>query len=324
MTDKIHISADTFEAAADWLLMIDEDPNVRVSEAFERWLYASPSHLQAFVEVSRSWDAVAPERLGYIAHVLVAVRKVASLRQRALFPSRHQVGFALAGVAALVCAAIIYMTQAFPTGAKSFYHAEVGEIRSIELADYSVLYLDTDTSAAVEHSSDSRIVTLEYGRVFVDVNGADPRVFKVMTGPLAFTATGTAYSVLTQPGGYCLEVYEGTVEIRRDQRLLGTFHAGEGAQVLGYAVNRFDVSTSRTEQPDWTRNRVVFEGTPLAEAVAKFNRYSHKKIVLSAFVKHDMPVTGTFALNDVDAFLGSVEVILGANIRETDNKVLIE
>ena len=309
------------EAATDWLLMIEEDASVLTSDAFEGWLHSSPAHLQAFADVSDTWEDVVPERLGVTAHELVLRRKISTLFH---LPAIKTAGFAIATCVALLCMVVAYPHLVPPRAEPQFYQAGIGEIRTIELADASTLYVDTDTSAEVIQSAESRLVTLDHGRVFVKVNSADPRVFKVTAGRMAFTATGTAYAVRILDAGYRLDVYEGTVEIRRDGRLLGAVRAGEGARVSGFTVNRFAVPTTPgMPRPEWTNNRIVFTATPLAEAVAEFNRYSRREIVLGSHHLGNEPVSGTFALNDVEAFLQAVTVIVDAPLHETGGTVTI-
>ena len=313
------------DAAADWLLLIAEDPGVRVSEPFERWLHAAPENLRAFAQVSNSWAATAPERLGFFSSLLLLHQRGARL-WRSLMPSGagRRAGFALAGITALVCLALVYVLVPSATLPPAYYSAPTGTVRTVELADKSTLYIESGTDTRVVMARNSRTVELDHGGVFVKVNGRDSRIFKVVSGPTAFVATGTAYSVRTYEGGPRLQVYEGTVEIRRESRLLGAVHAGEGARVDGYALTRFPVHvTPDMPRPDWTRNRINFDTTPLADAVSEFNRYSRKRIVLLGDGLPQESVSGTFALNDVEAFLHSVTIVAGARLRETDTTIYI-
>jgi transmembrane sensor len=315
------INEKILETATDWLLLIEEDASVAVSEPFERWLHASPLHIRAFSRVSNTWERMAPERLGLAARLLVLWRRGASLFR---VPGVKASGLSLASCMALAGLFIIYTSLAPLSGDPAFYSAGVGEVRTVTLADTSTLYLDTDTSASVRLSSSNRIVALDRGRVFVDVNSQDPRTFKVTAGQIAFTATGTAYAVRALDAGYRLEVYEGTVEIRRNGRLLGAVRAGAGARVSGFAIDRFTIPSHTGEtSPDWTRNRIAFTATPLAEAIAQFNRYSRKTIILGDTTLGDRPVSGTFALNDVDAFLQAVTLIVDTPLHENDRTVII-
>ena len=59
------------------------------------------------------------------------------------------------------------------------------------------------------------------------------------------------------------------------------------------------------------------------DAVGEFNRYSTKKIIVAAAVLQAERITGTFALDDVDAFIRSVAVVAGATVTETDTRVII-
>jgi transmembrane sensor len=56
----------------------------------------------------------------------------------------------------------------------------------------------------------------------------------------------------------------------------------------------------------WQRGQVVFEDTPLNEAVTEFNRYSETKIQLDGADLDHIRVGGTFKVGDIASFVEAI------------------
>jgi transmembrane sensor len=69
----------------------------------------------------------------------------------------------------------------------------------------------------------------------------------------------------------------------------------------------------------WTKNRIIFENTPMSEAVAEFARYSPRRVILVDEELRTRKISGVFASNDLQSlvqFLASdprVEITSDAN-----------
>ena len=72
----------------------------------------------------------------------------------------------------------------------------------------------------------------------------------------------------------------------------------------------------------WTNGRLLFEATPLAEAIAEINRYAVQPIVLEADAYRGRPLSGAFETGDPAAFAEAVASIYGLRLVERDDKAL--
>lgn len=59
---------------------------------------------------------------------------------------------------------------------------------------------------------------------------------------------------------------------------------------------------------------LVFEGDPLHEVVAEFNRYARTKIIIADPALREMRLGGYFPVGDTEGFLSSLEVSFGIKV----------
>ena len=254
MTRHSDINTALLDEAADWALRIEEDPALRVSEGFERWLHRSPDHIAAFASVSGLWDDTAPHRIPRLNRWALALRVALEDHLPARTPRRTRTGGGTApapsglytghlsipmpAIRAVVLTACVVVCGAAalrlagPGGVdRAGYGTAIGEIRQVALRDATVMHLDSATRVQTAFSDRARRVDLAGGRVFVDVTRMADRPFTVHVGDTGFTALGTAYSVHRDTARIRLEVYEGRVRIVRPGRDPVTIAAGDGAHV---------------------------------------------------------------------------------------------
>ena len=318
--DKTHPFVDdaALEDAAEWLLRIEDAPDVLTSEAFERWLHADPVHVTAFNALANEWGAAETLGLDQLAAVSRQVKPASQGMFGALLDTFRKPWFAggLGALAAVGLALVLFLDPLAPAGAGStVYETAKGEVSTFDLADGSLLILDSASSAKVTLDKAQRLVELAGGRVFVDVEPDRDRPFMVTSEGASFTALGTAYAVERADDGWRLEVYEGTVRAITPSAV-EEFTAGTGAFFSEAGLTRFDLGeTLLGDQPDWTSERVVFEGTTLADALKAFERYSDSQVDIADEDLRSYKVSGVFRLTDMGSFLKSVEILSGAQLR---------
>ena len=208
------------------------------------------------------------------------------------------------GVSALVGFDPAYRTQDFETAA--------AEHRDWTLDDGSRLSLNTDSVLQVQWRLRSRRLKLLRGEAAFDVAHSPLRAFSVSAGDARITDIGTVFSVRRSDAGLRVRVLSGEVEVRSPA---GTQFvvAGSGLVIRpgrpaeSYAVRERDLA--------WREGRIVFDGTPLAEALAELGYYRSAPITLVDAQVAQLRISGQFDTARPDALLDALPKILPVELR---------
>ncbi len=174
------------------------------------------------------------------------------------------------------------------------------------LPDGSVLDINTGTRAVARLYERKRIVELQEGEIFFSVEHDAERPFIVDAGDSRVVVTGTRFNVRYEAQSARVSVESGSVEVssgpwwNRQSRSLVKgqgVNAGRG-QDLG-DVEQLDLSTELA----WQRGKIVFENTPLSQAVAEINRYLDRPTRLDAPALRDHRIAGIFDVDDPQALI---------------------
>jgi transmembrane sensor len=220
----------------------------------------------------------------------------------------------MAGMAAALLIAFGAVLWVAGPGDWETYSTKVGEQRALELADGSIVHLNTDSKIAVRLTDTSRTVRLTQGEAFFTVEHDAKRPFLVHAADAVIQAIGTRFDVYRRPNSTRVSVIEGLVQISGGGDPVPAFplqrvRQGTGssaddephrspsvpssaikeearmskAQLLA-AGEAADISikgeVSRRETVDalnavaWRQRRLIFEEDTLGDIAAEFNRYN--------------------------------------------------
>jgi transmembrane sensor len=317
------------EDASRWLARITrglrDDEGVELRE----WL-KDPANRNVIVETANLWHG--PDVVGVLAEAFPESRDI----PRSV-PRQDYVAMSIK-VAATVC---IVALGAFalmgtmpwlyfggpsvpkPGTTSMTFTTAIGERREVELADRSVVTLNTRTRMTVTYSPQSRDVHLEYGEASFDVAPNSSRPFNVRAGKREFQALGTRFIVrVLSPDNVELTVTEGEVKVayapprwpetpakRRENLSFGetTLVASETALIEpGYQSVRMLVEGEQEAREAWQRGLIIFDGTPLEDALAEVDRYAPVKFVFADDKLRTVRVGGDFRTGDVDGLLAAL------------------
>jgi transmembrane sensor len=325
---KDHIAAQ----AADWFVQLQDAHGAQSTrDEFVRWLLQSPEHLEEFLAISRVWgetNASSAARTPSDELIAVALKhkdaaeNIVALHgtspecvvERAASASkRARRRFSWAAAAALIVA--IGGTLAWLVADRwlnpAYIRTEIGEQRSIALADGSMLHVNTDSEVRVGFNDTQRHVRLLRGEARFKVSKDSRRPFIVATPQASIRALGTIFNVRAEPRRTAVAVFEGRVEVREtiepkpneggDGRI--ELQAGEQAAVnpSGHIVPAAGPPLERVAA--WTERRLVFREELLSEVVAEFNRYHRKPIVIETPQLAKLRISGTFDASDPDSLV---------------------
>lgn len=202
-----------------------------------------------------------------------------------------------------------------------------GEFRRIPLQDHSIADINSDSRIDVAFTERQRRINLRQGEAWFEVARDKSKPFIVEAGDALIRAVGTAFSVRRLATGSEVLVSEGTVEVwsKNDtvQRRLVT--AGEHA-FLAHDAKAIPV----TRQPDevnrrlaWREGKLILASQTLSEAVADFNRYSAKTMVIADPALLDKRLIGQYQLDAPELFAQDVSLILNVPLVITAERILI-
>ena len=252
MDSRMLPSEQLISEASEWFARIhDPDLPTSVREEFTRWVLQSPSHIAAFLKVTRSWGDIglAGENIPGLEELVDTARassdqlsNVVGLPSNVIaLPSFVYSQEALEepqptwwqqrrrGVAAAAAAVAVL---AIPLGWIAIDHylnpshirTAVGEQRSIALPDGSLVQLNTNSELRVDIKPDERRIVLERGEARFTVAKDPNRPFVVKTPQATVRALGTVFNVQIAAQGTDVAVLEGHVEVATQAQ--DTFRSG--------------------------------------------------------------------------------------------------
>ncbi|MCC2602246.1 FecR family protein [Sphingopyxis yananensis] len=201
-----------------------------------------------------------------------------------------------------------------------------GEIRRLPLADGSMAIINTQSEVQLKITDERREIALRKGEAWFKVAHDRNRPFTVISGDVRVRAIGTAFSVRRINTDTQVLVNEGVVEIwvegsaAAPQRL----YAGE---FLAINQNRpaspKAVKTNAALDLLWREGKIDLAGRSLSFAIAEFNRYNDRKILLADASIANERLHGIFNVNDPVQFAMALRDGLDIDIELAGNSDII-
>jgi transmembrane sensor len=281
----------------------------------EEWLASDPRHRGALLRARAQWTDL--DRLSVLTGHRVLVSGAVTRRRW----QRHWLSAASVTVVAILATAVWYQHGS------RVYVSDVGEVRTIQLADGSHMVLDADTRATVHFDKALREIELASGEGLFQVTKDPARPFVVRAGPVSVRAVGTVFAVRSLGGRVDVTVTEGVVEL--------VDHRGGESHVIRRVSANEHASVTETQQVEvenlargeaqrrlaWREGMLDFAGEPLSVAVDQLNRRNRRQIVIDDSQLGSLPVVGNFHANDPDGFAATIAVALGAQKIDGDDAI---
>ena len=227
------------DEASEWFVEFRVgDVDAAARERFDEWLRRSPEHIRAYIEIARTYvempnphgmkpldveALIASARSGENIVPFDTVGSSPSHQPRAPAQPNEQQGratthtrsprrrfLAVAASALMVALAggVWWQSARYP-----LYSTDIGERRSITLADGSTVDLNARSKLRVEFSKNERRVELLDGQALFQVAKDKNRPFIVASGEATVRAVGTQFDVYRKDGGTTVTVLEGRVAV---------------------------------------------------------------------------------------------------------------
>lgn len=301
------------EQAAQWFALLrSAELSQQQHSQWQHWLAADEAHRIAWRYVERIGQRFEP------LQGLSSTRPAVAAYQRATTKllRRRQV---LTGVLAMAGAGALTWVGGRQSGWvdltalwRADHRTTTGEIRQIELADGTLVWLGTASALEVDFQPRRRCLRLLAGEVLVQTAADPARPLSVETTHGVARALGTRFNVRLDDAQTALAVFEGQVEVRLsagDQLLL---HAQQQLNFRRDAFGRVDRADPAREA--WSRGVLIAQDVPLADVIAELRRYQRGYLGLAPEVA-ELRVVGSFPLRDPERSLAMLESVLPVRVR---------
>lgn len=318
-----HLAEQITAEAADWFARLHDD-NAPESERdeFAQWLLRSPQHIAEYLAVSRAWgdsavvsdlsvdELISAARDDSSAENVVAMRVSASDSATTLKRKRY-----LFAASVLVASLTATTAAWFALNGTPTYETEIGEQRSVTLADGSVVHLNTNSSLQVVLNEHERNVALNRGEARFTVAKDWHRPFLVSTPQATVLAVGTVFNVLAEAERTAVTVIEGRVAVNNLKSRAGSgapprlleLSSGQQVEVMAQGEVRPDAGPSVERVLAWPERRLVFRDDSLADVVAEFNRYHKRPIRIEDESLAAIRMSGVFSAADPQSLIQYLE-----------------
>ena len=299
---SLEVSRPVARIAAQWFLRLQHgQPSDRERQAFEAWRQANEEH-------ERAWHLAA--QLNHQMQALPKDLTVATLERPSLISRRT----ALGGITSLIVLASLGVglprTRSY-SALTADVRSQVGEIRHLTLSDGSEITLNSDSAVDVQYTETTRRLIMRKGELFI-ATAPDTRPMVVESAYGAFAPVGTQFSIRQFDDYDRLYVREGRVNaaVLGQPGMLMTVAAGGHVRVSATTVAN-DESNVSTE---WVKGVLRANRMRLADLLVAFARYRQGWIRCAPEVA-DLPISGVFQLNDIDAALAALAMSFPVQVR---------
>ncbi len=315
--------------AGEWLVRLDdEDVTAKDYEEFLKWRGKSDQHLEAFERLSADWKAF--DQLEMLNDYAASVDSDI-INQSSFVNTKRRWFIGMAASAAIVSIAAVLSVQQFglSNGERGSFQTAIGERKTVNLADGTLVELNTNSIIEANYSKSMREVRLVQGEAFFEIARNPNRPFSVLAGNGVVTALGTSFTVRVREKSVDVLVTEGRVQLAanvlgksgeaseaRTQNSLQKLEldAGQDA-IINHQVEHIGEldPKSLTRRLAWRNGVLSFDGQPLSEVVADMSRYTQIRIEIDDDELRKLPVDGHFRIGEIESMLEAL--VLMADIK---------
>jgi len=305
--------------AADWVLArrLTHEWGEADQAALDEWLESSLVNRIAYLRLDAAW-----ERANRLA--ALHLDEAESQNARSKWPMMLlRVAAVLGVVAALGVAGFYAMQPRVKT-----YATAVGGHELISFADGTKIELNTNTVLRARMTTSERVVWLDRGEAYFQVNHDSAHPFVVISGNRRVTDLGTKFLIRRDPNRFEVAVVQGRVwfDASGKQSASQTALLTKGDEAIASARSLSVSKESErnlARQLSWRKGVLVFDRVSLAEAAKEFNRYNERKIVFADREAENHMIGGAFPATNVDAFTSAVQIAFGLHIDDRKNEIVI-
>jgi len=306
--------------------------------AFASWLLESPRHIEEFLLTAalyKELDGIDVTRQIAVHDLLKGdLSNIVPLESGSDAPvavtahprgqPKHAWTIGLGLAASL---AVLGVVLAFNYSSPHSYSTAVGEVRSIELDDGSVLHLNTHSRVKEHFTAYTRDLLLLDGEAVFKVAYDPRRPFRVHAAGMVIQALGTEFNVYRRSNDTVVAVLDGSVQISAPNATgadSAKLNVGQEANIAPNGkIVRLQVADP-AKVTAWEQRRLLFENDRLADIAMEFNRFNRRpQIRVDGQAAAELRLSGIFDANAPDSLLHFLARMDNLSIERTAGVVTI-
>jgi transmembrane sensor len=312
------------KTAVDWFLRL-QNMDVESSErsAFEAWLMASPSHQEAYAEVSGVWQKLdSTPQLQQLASALESKNK--SSRTRKI----KAVSAALSLVLT-VCLSVFLVDfwQSQPT-MEVVATADIGQTKTQLLDDGSKFTINASSNIEVVYYRNKRLVKLHSGEAIFEVAKNIDRPFIVESENARVTVLGTRFAVNKLDTLVRVSVDHGRVKVEGVNPYAGStsqdmmLSSGEVAEIsAGLAPRKVDRPAQ--DAFSFEKGLITFTNANLSEISETLSRYRQQPVLVKSGQQLNAKITAVIKQRNVENFLNHLPDLAPVRLEQQNGQLQI-
>ncbi|MEN4921226.1 FecR domain-containing protein [Achromobacter spanius] len=304
------------EQAAEWFALLRSgEATDEEQRRWQAWLDGAQEHRTAWRYVERISGQfkplqASPSREAAVKGFCSANTRMARRRQM-LLGLGALAGTGLSGLAAWRLTPLPGMVLAWSAD----YRSATGEVRRVELADGSQVWLGAASAFDQDHGGGLRRLRLLAGEILIQTAPDPVRPFVVDTPQGRLRALGTRFTVRLDGDETLVAVYKGAVEARTaDTGSTRVIQTGQQTRFTGEFLAGTESADPAREA--WARGILITNNTPLADVARELQRYRGGVLRVDPEIAH-LPVIGSYPIADPDRALAMLEAVLPIRVKRT-------
>jgi transmembrane sensor len=178
---------------------------------------------------------------------------------------------------------------------------------------------------------------LTSGQANFEVAHEPDRAFRVFAGAAEVIAIGTKFDVRLKDDATVVTMIEGRIAVGPSS-MSGERSATSGEEQPARFIELGPdqqirlvpgewppevLAVDAQRDTAWMRRQIVFDHEPLKTVAAEFNRYAQKPIAITTPTLQNLQISGTFATDDIEAFIAFLRHLKGVRVEVTATQIRV-
>jgi len=323
MNDGAEIKAAALDEAANWYILLREEPDdADLRARFTLWLQAEAGHAGAWSAMGYTVVAIeqSPAQLRELVRDTLPPLRVARWKRTPRPSTQRGRRHTILAAAMAACLAIIVAPSLWlSTTANNL--TGTGQIETVRLPDGSKAILGPDSAISLSFADGRRNVELLSGQAFFEVQPDPAHPFEVKARDIRTTVLGTAFDVRLLGDRTRVDVDHGRVRVQskagRIELTRGNWTEIDGSGAMNSGQQPSDLTGAWREGKAFVRNRTI------AEVIDEIRPWQRGRILLMDKRLGAQKVTGIYDVSDPATALGLLINPYGGRVIHVTSWLLI-